>query len=1170
MYNAITEKYDTDIERLFYEKLLTSITVDEYKEKIKDVWKNDKFEYIEKLKIVKYEFVNYSLHDHTHSQAILQNIYEWLGQERAAKLSVGDLWLLLETAYSHDIGMATTYEDIEDLWKDKEKIKELMYEINLTEDKEIIASLSKIQEETDNKTIFSILQEDVWPLKVRKAVTYINATYFRKKHAELSKKYILSKIQKTRFNHNIQTYVEDRFYENVAIINYLHTQDDDKITSMLEEEADGFDTSGFDDDKIHPQMIAYLLRLGDVLDLKNNRFDLWIMEHNGALPKNSELHYQKHKSVTHFLVKPQKVEITIKSDDTEVCNCASEWLNNINHELLLLMRVWNQIVPANLKGFLIEYWSLKIYYNDILFNSEDFSKELMANSQKLMELLSGKNIYETKLVLFREYLQNAIDATKVKFASYYLDNKEFLDYISPKKFKDITPADIKEFCELNNTFEKINIDNLTIKIIVEPKDDSHCTIKIIDQGIGMDEEGLNALFNIGKGWSGRSERMKFNKFPSWLKPTGGFGIGILSGFLLCDHLTITTKAKKSPQYIVEIDAPKYNGKIKKRTTNIYYGNEGTTISFDLPYFSFIKEMRNFIVQFSIDKMNDEGVMGKTLNIFDESSLQIMMQNSIIEIINYYIKDLIFPIEVYSPKNKIIYFVKQNNLFDSKTNISNYETNGRQCYWNNKYNCLIVPRILLENKEMITSYKGMRVIKSIELLKDKYENDINKKKIIELAEDMFKLVDLNYDSVDDILSITRDKFKNEELFIKLLDNLLYDYLCEIASTNLDFINIFSYHSKESMQNLFLHYYNLISIKNYKFQSFINKLEEKHIFSLYQNIVNEKLYNDSLNALKCLAEIFNYLKMNEIETTSKKQFQSLIKNLKIYSEKAEKSINIIINSEIIINDNVNNYLKNMNNIIIEILKIIRSNIKDIEEEKTLVIKYAKNYIENYSSDYITTLKSKVIKATFFKLIFEKKDFYVIACDSNVHNNNFEEIDLNNKYCLFVDEYEFNNIDNIMTSGKITNYEKNDYKYVKQKLNYKVMYVKSKIEANNSYENLKNDIRLHIEATEFFIIKSILQEPAIEPIIITDIPSFSLNIQNNEKYIINPLKILNIKKKDDLLEILKNKKLKKENLEDYLLTKEYFKTLVKYITEINNVLEREVIDAYVKLFSDAFELS
>ena len=40
-----------------------------------------------------------------------------IGDERIVKLSRGDLWLLLECAYSHDIGMAVTGSELYELWR---------------------------------------------------------------------------------------------------------------------------------------------------------------------------------------------------------------------------------------------------------------------------------------------------------------------------------------------------------------------------------------------------------------------------------------------------------------------------------------------------------------------------------------------------------------------------------------------------------------------------------------------------------------------------------------------------------------------------------------------------------------------------------------------------------------------------------------------------------------------------------------------------------------------------------------------------------------------------------------------------------------------------------------------------------------------------------------------
>ena len=56
----------------------------------------------------------------SHSINILNYIELLIGRNRVKLLSASDLWLLLETAYFHDIGMALTYEEMSKIWKSQE------------------------------------------------------------------------------------------------------------------------------------------------------------------------------------------------------------------------------------------------------------------------------------------------------------------------------------------------------------------------------------------------------------------------------------------------------------------------------------------------------------------------------------------------------------------------------------------------------------------------------------------------------------------------------------------------------------------------------------------------------------------------------------------------------------------------------------------------------------------------------------------------------------------------------------------------------------------------------------------------------------------------------------------------------------------------------------------
>lgn len=47
---------------------------------------------------------------------------------------------------------------------------------------------------------------------------------------------------------------------------------------------------------------------------------------------------------------------------------------------------------------------------------------------------------------------------------------------------------------------------------------------------------------IGTGWSGRKKYFEeIGRMPTWMQPTGSFGIGIQSGFMMTDKIRIVTR-----------------------------------------------------------------------------------------------------------------------------------------------------------------------------------------------------------------------------------------------------------------------------------------------------------------------------------------------------------------------------------------------------------------------------------------------------------------------------------------------------------------------------------------------------------------------------------------------------------------------------------------------------
>lgn len=90
-------------------------------------WRYRKDQYCKITDTIVYDFAHYSKHDSSHSVSILETIELVIGDERIVKLSRGDLWLLLESAYSHDIGMALTGEELYDLWSNPDFKEYLLF-----------------------------------------------------------------------------------------------------------------------------------------------------------------------------------------------------------------------------------------------------------------------------------------------------------------------------------------------------------------------------------------------------------------------------------------------------------------------------------------------------------------------------------------------------------------------------------------------------------------------------------------------------------------------------------------------------------------------------------------------------------------------------------------------------------------------------------------------------------------------------------------------------------------------------------------------------------------------------------------------------------------------------------------------------------------------------------
>lgn len=165
-------------------------------------------------------------------------------------------------------------------------------------------------------------------------------------------------------------------------------------------------------------------------------------------------------------------------------------------------------------------------------------------------------MYDSPYQCIREILQNSVDATLIRI---------WLEYGGEGKFRH--PGD-DEFMDCKRRFP------ICVSIFKNKKDEEfqYWKIDIEDKGIGISDEDLKYLTNTGSSSEHRTKNNIIDEMPSWMKPSGIFGIGFQSIFMIADAVTIETKSFFDEQFqIIELNGPKSKKSgdilIKKKKTD---------------------------------------------------------------------------------------------------------------------------------------------------------------------------------------------------------------------------------------------------------------------------------------------------------------------------------------------------------------------------------------------------------------------------------------------------------------------------------------------------------------------------------------------------------------------------------------------------------------------------
>ncbi len=213
-------------------------------------------------------------------------------------------------------------------------------------------------------------KSDFLNLELRDGIKFILAEYFRRLHSDRSREII------AKPNRNIQLSsprggIPQRIFKILGDICAAHTKDFVEVMNLP------FCEVGIDMDDSHPRFIACLLRIGDLLDLDNNRFSEVMIRSLTQIPVDTLNHKSKHLSIESFRVDRKMIEVSAKCIDYDTANITQHWFNYLDSEIKDQMINWNNIVPFKELGYLPTIGNLKVELQELYYKEPDYMKGLI-------------------------------------------------------------------------------------------------------------------------------------------------------------------------------------------------------------------------------------------------------------------------------------------------------------------------------------------------------------------------------------------------------------------------------------------------------------------------------------------------------------------------------------------------------------------------------------------------------------------------------------------------------------------------------------------------------------------------------------------------------------------------------------------------------------------------
>jgi hypothetical protein len=457
---------------------------------------------------------DFTLHDSQHAFRVAEQMVSLIPSDLLPNLSVYEVALLLLSAYLHDIGMTPEQRKVSA--HHSYLITGAPQDLSKTE-------IDDLQEWLDNAgyDIVPPLSKDPPSPDILRLANEMTAYYCRHRHNDWSESWIRNNLTSLKLG----TYI-DWIDDLVALCRSHHESYNDLIREKFNPRNVGAPPS-----VVHLRYLAVVLRVADILEFDPERTPEVILRHRDIAPE-SLIYWWKDRGIS-LVKEDNRLLLSARPKNAQIHHAIETMANDIDRELQLSRTLADMTHFEKFPGLnrdLPHRWEmLATIYRDIKPEHgtyEYIDGAFRPDTKRLLELLSGVELYGTPFAAVRELLQNAFDAIK--------------EQVAHERLAQPNPADPR----LESTLAELH----RVELRFEKLPDGYWLV-CSDTGVGMTKAIIRDHLLIS-GTARRHDildldrRCKEKSFS--LGRTGQFGIGVLSYFMLADRVSILTQRAQEP------------------------------------------------------------------------------------------------------------------------------------------------------------------------------------------------------------------------------------------------------------------------------------------------------------------------------------------------------------------------------------------------------------------------------------------------------------------------------------------------------------------------------------------------------------------------------------------------------------------------------------------------